>query len=83
MARCGRFRVWRDDQRYGAHYLSCNLGRYHSNLFKTVDRLPSSVVLDDDDTRGDDVEAHASQSRGYQPLSSDLVSIAASPPSKL
>jgi len=39
-----------------------------------VDRLPSSVVLDDDENRGDDVEAHApplTQSRGYQPLSTD------------
>jgi len=40
-----------------------------------VDRLPSSVVLDDDENRGDDVEAYASprtHSRGYQPLSTDL-----------
>ena len=44
-----------------------------------VGRLPSSVVLDDDETRGDDVEAHAvpsTQSRGYQLLSTDGVSIA-------
>jgi len=39
-----------------------------------VGRLPSSVVLDDDENRGDDVEAHAApstQSRGYQLLSTD------------
>ena len=51
---------------------------YHLN-FWPVGRLPSSVVLDDDDNRGDDVEAHAApntQSRGYQPLSTDAVSIA-------
>jgi hypothetical protein len=45
--------------------------------FWTVGRLPSSVVLDDDESRGDDVEAHAPsiQSRGYQLLSADAVSI--------
>lgn len=46
--------------------------------FWIVDRLPSSVALDDDENRGDDVEAYASphrQSRGYQPLPADLVSI--------
>jgi hypothetical protein len=45
--------------------------------FWTVGRLPSSVVLDDDESRGDDVEAHApsTQSRGYQLLSADAVSI--------
>lgn len=40
-----------------------------------VDRLPSSLVLDDDENRGDDVEAYASpraQSSGYRPLSTDL-----------
>ena len=45
--------------------------------FWTVGRLPSSVVLDDDENRGDDVEAYGpprTQSRGYQPLSTDLVS---------
>ena len=48
-------------------------------LLWIVGRLPSSVVLDDDETRGDDVEAHAppsTHSRGYQLLSTDTVSIA-------
>ena len=52
-----------------------------TKLFWTVGRLPSSVVLDDDENRGDDVEAHAApstQSRGYQLLSTDTVSIASS-----
>jgi hypothetical protein len=47
--------------------------------FWIVGRLPSSVVLDDDENRGDDVEAHAlsgTQSTGYQLLSTDTVSIA-------
>lgn len=47
--------------------------------FWTVGRLPLSVVLDDDENRGDDVEAHAApstQSGGYQLLSTDAVSIA-------
>ena len=58
--------------------LSWTLMACHLN-FWTVDRLPSSVVLDDDENRGDDVEAYASprtRSRGYQPLSTDVVSIA-------
>lgn len=47
-------------------------------LLWIVGRLPSSVVLDDDENRGDDVEAHAppsTHSRGYQLLSTDTVSI--------
>ena len=60
------------------HPFSLTLMTYHLN-FWTVGRLPSSVVLDDDESRGDDVEAHVApgrQSRGYQLLSTDAVSIA-------
>ena len=52
----------------------------HLNFFGTVGRLPSSVVLDDDENRGDDVEAHATPSTqssgGYQLLLADTVSLA-------
>ena len=51
----------------------------HLSSFSTVGKvLPSSVVPDDDESRGDDVEAHtiapSTQSKGRQPLSTDAVS---------
>ena len=58
--------------------LPCYPISFYKLFFGTVGRLPSSVVLQDDENRGDDVEAHAApsiQSRGgYQLLSTDNVS---------
>lgn len=75
----------------GSEYGEMNRGMEHPFLdlmachlnFWIVGRLPSSVVLDDDENRGDDVEAHAAPSThsrgGYQLLSTDAVSIASGP----